>query len=179
MLIFKLYNKMSGKYKLAICNLFNHDVHGYDNYSSPDIHSHHLVYTIIDPEEFYNNEYTVLIKHIRSGYMRWITFMNQQQTNISHPTIRNYYNIINKKKTYKIDIIEEDTLEGDECVAYIKTFWIKIIQRRWRKVYNERKKILKIRKSVVYQREKQMTGKWPKDARIWPRFNLGLKCGVV
>lgn len=166
---------MSVKYKLAICNIFNNDVHGYDNYSTSNIHSQYLIYTIIDIEEFYNDDYKDLINNIKNGYRRWIMFMKNQNNVISHPTIRNYYEIINAETSYKIDIIQDDTLTGGEQVGYIKTFWIKIIQRRWRKIYNERKKILKIRQSVFSIREKQMTGKWPKEARNWPKFNLELK----
>lgn len=163
---------MSGKYRLGICNLYNSTLHGEDENSSSDINSHYLVYTTIDPNEFYCNEYKSLIITIRRGYMYWVRHMNYENNIITHPTIRNFYKIINTKSSYKIDIVQIETLSGGEEVCYIKTFWIKIIQRKWRKVYNERKRILKIRQSVISQRERQMTGKWPQEARDWPMFNL-------
>ena len=66
-------------------------------------------------------------------------------------------------------------ISGDDTFAYINTFWLKIIQRKWRKVYNERKRILQIRKSFHTLRKREMTGKWPKEAYIWPKFKLDLK----
>jgi hypothetical protein len=63
---------MSGKYKLGVCNLYNSIMHGEDERSSSNINSHYLVYTTIDPNEFYSNEYKSLITTIWNGYMYWI-----------------------------------------------------------------------------------------------------------
>ena len=86
-----------------------------------------------------------------------------------HPTIRNYNNIIKDKNYIKLDIVYIDKLAGDETVGYIKTFWIKLIQRRWKKIYKQRQDILKQRMLPKSIREREITGKWPKGLRIWPK----------
>jgi len=168
---------MSYNYKLALCSPFNPDIHGYDDNSSKNISSHYLIHTIIDHNEFYDGSYKDIIHHFKISYRNW--FVNKIINNeiITHPIIRNYINVmsINSSNFYKIHIVNDEILPGQEQVAYIKTFWLKIIQRRWRTIYNERKRILKIRKSFRAIREREMTGHWPKGARIWPIFNLNLK----
>jgi hypothetical protein len=52
-----------------------------------------------------------------------------------HPCIRNYNNI--NKKLLNIQIAKKVILKGGECVAILKTFWIKIIQRTWKKVFRK------------------------------------------
>jgi len=50
-----------------------------------------------------------------------------------HPIIRNYLNIM--KMPSRIEITENIILCGGETVAIIKTIWIRIIQRKWKRVY--------------------------------------------
>lgn len=163
------------KNKLAICCLFNPELHGYDTNSTSNILSHYLIYIIVDIEDFYNNLYKQELNRCKMEYKNWIINKRTNHIDIIHPIINNYKAIISKSNNYKINIIEDEILSGEEHVAYIKTFWLKIIQRKWKKVYQERKEILKIRKTFRALREKEMTGKWPKGARTWPKFSLDLK----
>lgn len=55
-----------------------------------------------------------------------------------HPTIRNYYNIIRSPRMYELQIGECILLPTQENVFIIKTIWLRIIQRRWKKVYKEK-----------------------------------------
>jgi hypothetical protein len=50
------------------------------------------------------------------------------------------------------------------CV--LKTFWIRILQRKWRKIFNERKHILQIRKRLDSLRFRELNGIWPKNCLI-------------
>jgi hypothetical protein len=54
---------------------------------------------------------------------------------VIHPYIRNYNHI--NKNILQIQIAEKIILKGGECVAILKTFWIKIIQRTWKKVFRK------------------------------------------
>lgn len=53
-----------------------------------------------------------------------------------HPFISNYQKIC---KDMKPQIAECIYLQSGECVCIIKTFWLKIIQRRWKKIYHKYK----------------------------------------
>ena len=52
-----------------------------------------------------------------------------------HPYIRNYNHI--NKNILNIQIAEKVILKGGECVAILKTFWIRIIQRTWKRVFRK------------------------------------------
>jgi len=106
----------------------------------------------------------------------------------SSPDIENHYLIIytieleefynndyiNLLQDGKLDIIKCDELSGLEQVGYINTFWLKIVQRRWKKIYKMRQDMIKARSSLQALNERKLTGKWPKHLRVWPLFHLGL-----
>jgi hypothetical protein len=152
-------------YKLAICEMFNPIVHGQDENSSPHINTHFLVYTIIDLPDFYSNAYISETNSLRR-YLRAIQILHGSV----HPTIRNYESVTNKHS--RLEIIQSDILTGQETVAYLKTFWLRIVQRRWKKIYKARQDILLQRNTIKALQERQRTGQWPAALRQWPRFTL-------
>lgn len=155
-------------YYIAICEIFNPLIHGKDENSSNGIENHFLVAETFELDEFYNNSYQDTITALKCDYKR-ISKNNSKICKNKHPTIRNYNKIIEKNNFIKLDIIYKEELSGNETVGYIKTFWIKLIQRRWKKIYKERQDILKQRMLPKSIREREITGKWPKGLRIWPK----------
>ena len=74
---------------------------------------------------------------------------------VSRP-YKNYENIIKSRKNYTLDIIEQDILSGREMVAYKKTFWIRILQRKWKNLYYQKIKYYKSPNNLF---QRQITGK--------------------
>ena len=155
-------------YYIAICEIFNPRIHGKDENSSIGIENHFLVSETFELEEFYDNSYQDTITSLKYDYKR-VAKNNLKSLKEPHPTIRNYNKIIQEKNFIKIYIVFVDELPGNESVCYIKTFWIKLIQRRWKKIYKQRQDILKQRMLPKSIREREITGKWPKGLRIWPK----------
>jgi hypothetical protein len=155
-------------YYIAICELFHPILHGKDENSSIGIENHFLVAETFELDEFYDNSYQDTITALNSDYKRVSRNISKKHMQ-QHPTIRNYNKIIEKDNFIKLDIIHIDELAGNESVACIKTFWIKLIQRRWKKIYKQRQDILKHRMLPRSIREKQLTGNWPKGLRLWPK----------
>jgi len=62
--------------------------------------------------------------------------------NVNHEFYRNYKNIIRRQDYIKPEIAQCIYLETNECVAILKTFWLKIVQRRWKRVYKQRMDLL-------------------------------------
>ena len=128
------------KYKLAICELFNPYFHGFDYRSDNTIQSHFLMFETINRDSFFNNDYKISIRYLLSIY-KTILSNTRNDTDVAihlslnHPIVENYANIVRKRSYYTIDIVETDILTGQEMVAYKKTFWIKILQRRWKTRY--------------------------------------------
>ena len=88
--------------------------------------------------------------------------------NIHHPLIQNYKNIIKRKNYIKPEIFQKVYLKGGECCAILKTFWIRIVQRSWKRVFKERVRIRQLRKRIVAIMYWQMTNKWPDDCAYMP-----------
>ena len=147
-------------YKLAICEVFHPVLHGQDENSSPAIHTHFLVYTLIDLPNFYDLIYLWEEQHLKAIHGRLK----------NHPTIRNYRKV--QKKYIRLEIIQADVLTGQEEVAYLKTFWLRIVQRRWKKIYKDRQTLIQQRSTFKALQERQRTGKWPPHLRQWPLFRL-------
>jgi hypothetical protein len=140
-------------YKLAICHLHHPCLHGYTESSDTNISGHYLIYYTINLNEFYNKGYIDNLILDLSSYYEDIILMN-------HPLIGNYNKIIKKENYIKVDIIQMDTLSGMEEVGYIKTFWIKILQRKWKLVYKKRKEMIqRILSNPKYLLKREINGK--------------------
>ena len=130
------------KYKLAFCEFFNSDLHGKDDSSSPNIDSHFLILKTLNINTFYDlyhyDSITRFVGIVRRQYVRYISTTSKQ-----HPVIRNYKNAIIKKNYVSLEIIELVELEGGEHVAIYKTFWLRIVQRMWKKHCEHKKQLLR------------------------------------
>jgi hypothetical protein len=164
---FELVLKMTSKaYQLAICEVFHPAIHGQDESSSPNVHTQFLIYAPISIADFYSQAYLTEENHLRR-YRHALRLMLLHET---HPTIRNYRRVANKY--IRLEIIQADVLRGCEEVAYLKTFWLRVVQRRWKKIYKARKDLLRQRSTPAALAERQRTGQWPVQLRRWPRFTL-------
>tara|TARA_B100000085_G_C18563197_1_gene520434 strand:+ start:4860 stop:5189 length:330 start_codon:yes stop_codon:yes gene_type:complete len=101
-------------YNLALIERFNDKYHGKTKCSSNDIENSNMVVYIITPEEFYNDEYIIY----------------KQLADKNKKIINNDVNKIFENTS--LEIVEVLELSGLEHVGIIKTFWLKIFQRKIR-----------------------------------------------
>jgi len=155
------------KHYLILCELHNSKIHGKTKNSDPHIENHYIVYDRFDPvtgvslgllDEYpeldtdneYDSDYDMedrelcnlnnemkLLKEIYSSSNPQIYFLYN-----NHPTIRNYKNIVLNPNYIKPEIGEYIILPTQETIAILKTFWLRIIQKKWKKVFKERKYII-------------------------------------
>ena len=132
-------------YELAYCELFNPNFHGWDNelnqFSEEEeklIHTSYLFCLEVENEDFFNNDYIIEVNDVNRP---------------THPIIRNWENII---PSYKIEIVEKNEI-GEYTICVPKTFWLKIIQRKWKKYHQ---KMMKKRKNPRNLMKRQIYGKW-------------------
>ncbi len=125
----------------------------------------------IDPADDFDDDnnpnYINSLKAIQQLYS--IEYSNMRS--ISHPIIRNYSNIIRRADYIKPEIGLCIELHTHEQIVIIKTMWLKIIQRKWKKVFAERKRILKERCLPAALYSRMMTGKWPAHCIVLPGLN--------
>jgi hypothetical protein len=159
---------LTSKFNLGISEIFSPVIHGLNINSDREMASRFLVFTTISNEEFYNNEHEELIDIVTQQYDR---LFDITPNTVLHPFIQTYRNIA--KNFIRLDIIKMDVLETEETICTIHTFWIKIIQRKWKKIFNERKKILNYRKNIGNLMSRELMGRYKKN-NCFPEFKLGL-----
>jgi hypothetical protein len=159
-------------YVLGICELFNENIHGFiPGQSSPIIYYHYFMRNDLDIEDFYQN--ITLIKNICKRFNK--NYKNNISVNVNiclnHP-IKNYQKIIQSMDYYhyiKPEIIKKVILSfGNECVAIIKTFWLKLIQRTWKKIYSQQREVLNKRKCLSSIQYREIKGTWPSSCSYYP-----------
>ena len=67
-----------------------------------------------------------------------------------------------------LELIDYYCLEGNEMVGICKTFWLKLIQRKWKKVYAKRMRILKERQQIHSILHRERYGCWPQHLNAIP-----------
>ena len=147
------------KYNIVICQLYNSKKHG-EPYGNSGVEYHYLT------DERFKLFDKRFIDYLISDYHDF----NIENINriTPHNIFRNYKNIIERLNNIQPEIAECLYLSNGECVSIIKTFWIKIIQRKWKNIINERTYILKLRchvKSILYR---ELNGRWPDYCLRYP-----------
>lgn len=153
------------RYSIALCELYNEKIHGVPSPNS-NVKYHYLTinrYKKLDTSligeicEFINTEYIYL-------------------PNQYHNIFKNYRNIITQNDYIKPEIAECIYLPTGECISIIKTLWIKLIQRKWKKIFKERQNVLKKRLSISALKYREINGKWPDFCLIYPSIKGMLSC---
>jgi hypothetical protein len=146
------------KYNIVLCELYNIKKHGYPSTN------------IVE-----NNYLTVVrFKKLNMSLIECETWnwYNYNMSQISHFTphniFRNYEYILRREDLIRPEIAECIYLSGGECVSILKTFWIRIIQRKWKKILVERKEKLKLRKQIKSLIYRETIGKWPSSCLYLP-----------
>ena len=126
---------MVAKYELALTE-FNHpEIHG----NSIKLYSHHMCFLKITPDELYKEypqEYAVLNQ----------SYMSCQNT---HPLIQCYIDILRKKGVLHLNIVESHELPTGEIVCILKTYCLRIFQRKWRTYVTKKLAFFKNPKSLM------------------------------
>ena len=181
------------KYNLMLCELHKPEIHGKTYDSDTNIETYWLVYDRYKPISGLSYRHSVnyedndsLVEHdteqdmvdyelgdlnndikfLKEKYLKYANF--GATTFGNHPTIRNYYNIILNPNYIKAEIGEYIILPTDEAIAILKTFWIRIIQKKWKKVFKERKNIISQRCHVSNLSIREMTGRWNQSCFKFP-----------
>lgn len=139
------------KFNIALCEIHNEYLHG------PGPNSYYLVY-----QRYKNLNMNLLdsiIENIKYEYNHLHTYF--------HPIFRNYQNIV-RNNFIKPEIVECIYLSSHHCIAILKTFWIKIIQRTWKNILKKREEINKRKMKISCIRYREINGKWPEECLEYP-----------
>jgi len=146
------------KYQLSIVNKFNENIHGELPDNLKIINTHFINETSVILNEFMNE-----IKDIR-----------KYENDIKNGIIEKYYsneynfNVLNSRYLFGLQIIQHIEI-NDYYLAVIKTHWIRLIQKRWKNVFKQRRNA---KKNLFNLRHREIYGKFPDSCNI--PFKLGI-----
>jgi hypothetical protein len=169
------------RFKIVLCELHNPAIHGFDENSDPEVPGHYLIHSKYDSiissdnsdnsdnSDYSDEEDDCDIYDVMHEFKRHIrrNIVSSRQFS-SHPFIRNYKAIVSNENYIKPEIAECVYLLGDECVAILKTFWIRLVQRAWKRVFAERRQVFSQRMRPDSLRHRETMGKWPSSCSKLP-----------
>jgi hypothetical protein len=150
----------TSKYSLILCEFYNSNLHG-----NSSLNNHYLVLFAFTG---FNNELRRQIRYFKQNNLEIAHQIRSRNFRSRHPLIKNYYNIICSQQYSQPQIAQCVYLPGGECVAILKTFYIRIIQRAWKKVFTQRKRIFRLRRHPQSIYQYQITGSWPLSCALLP-----------
>ena len=150
------------RFNIVLCELHNEMLHGLENNSA--VQYHYLV-----SARFKNLNTDCINDCAALGKDQYRRLANSRiEQGRTHRIYRNYASIISKTNYIKPELAECVYLETQECVAVLKTVWIKLIQRKWRNVVHARCEVMRKRSRPDAQHFKEINGHWPNDCLNFP-----------
>jgi hypothetical protein len=89
------------------------------------------------------------------------------------------YYFVSDYTPINIDIMQLYISNDSTYTVILKTFWLRIVQRTWRRIFNQRSKIIQIRKSVSSQEYFRLNGKYPSYASRLYGYNGIIKSNKI
>ena len=104
--------------------------------------------------------------HSTSQYRRWLLSTSISANSFfrhSYDNINNYlyyYGLV-RIPQHEVQIMQVDRLADETCSVTIKTHWLRLVQRHWKKTYCKRRNMVRHRRSPQMQCYSQIHGKYP------------------
>ena len=153
--IFEHDEQAKSKYNLGLCEIYNAKMHGSNELNGTFL----LLCRLKSLNMGFINLYT--LNHIYN----MLEYISKTRLVLEHDTVRNYKKIFHKMTP---DIVETKQLISGEIICIKKTIWIKLIQKRWKRIFKQRVEITKKRCSIKSIRYREINGCWPEDCIIIP-----------
>jgi hypothetical protein len=127
--------KENGKYYIGLCHLYS------SMHSNPSTHS-----------------YVQVTQWLLSTSVSANSFFRHSYDNINNYLY--YYGLV-RIPQHEVQIMQVDRLADETCAITIKTHWLRLVQRHWKKTYCKRRNMIRRRKSPQMQQYSQIHGKYP------------------
>ena len=124
-----------------------------------------------EPEEMSLTKFNLVVCERYNPIIHGISSEEMNYHYLAHIRLKtfSFNNILINGNTSKLEIAECITLFPSlHCIAILKTFWLKIIQRKWKNIIRDRKIIIKQRCHPNSLRYKEINGVWPKNCIHYP-----------
>jgi hypothetical protein len=71
----------------------------------------------------------------------------------------------------KIDIMNLNIIEDGTYAVIVKTFWLRLVQRHWKKTFQQRKMVIRGRSNLNALRIREISGKFPRGLNRVPSLH--------
>jgi uncharacterized protein with HEPN domain len=88
---------------------------------------------------------------------------------LTHPTISNFGNIIDDRKWFDVQIVSTEII-GETTITIFKTFWLKIVQRKWKQIMKQKRCIRRERMKLKSLLNRELHGTWPRKCLHEPNI---------
>ncbi|NBW58636.1 hypothetical protein EBR43_12845 [bacterium] len=169
-------------YELVFCELHHKLIHGKTPNSYQFIDGHYILTYSFSADNFYHfsslndddndeqhEENTNLYSNIENILTQteyiYDVYLSQVECMRLHPYIRNYYNIVTNYTYFTLNIAQRIQLSTGEQICILKTFWIRIIQKKWKNIIKKRIEFvreMKCVKNIIYR---EIHGQFPKHLK--------------
>ena len=154
-----LSDKVHNKYYIGKCYKFQE--HMEDSYSN----EHIFLSISVSPTTFFRHTYLDI-----ANYLNVFGSFN----------CFNYYNnLFNRTRIQNIDIMKMAMIEQGNLQMYtvvVKTYWLRLVQRHWRKIYKQQSSIIRQRCKIQNIRYREVHGYYPKHIDRLPLLKGMLNC---
>ncbi len=123
--------KENGKYYIGLCHLYT-NLHAH-SYAP---FTHWLLSTSVSANSFFRHSYDNINNYLY------------------------YYGLV-RIPQHEVQIMQVDRLADETCAVTIKTHWLRLVQRHWKKTYCKRRNMVRHRMSPQMQHYSQIHGKYP------------------
>ena len=130
--------KENGKYYIGLCHLYL----SRRNNSTVQV-THWLLCTSVSANSFFRHSYDNINNYLY------------------------YYGLV-RIPQHEVQIMQVDRLADETCAVTIKTYWLRLVQRHWKKTYCKRSNMVRHRRSPQMQHYSQIHGKYPYCISLLP-----------
>jgi len=106
----------------------------------------------------YSNRHTQFTQWLLSTSVSANSFFRHSYDNINNYLY--YYGLL-RIPQHEVQIMQVHRLADEMCTVSIKTHWLRLVQRHWKKTYCKRRNMVRHRRSPQMQKYSQIHGKYP------------------
>ena len=148
---------------LAVCELYHPQIHGTSGDPPADITGRFIIREILPFDDFLSPEVDEILAAANEFYRDHVQYLGE------HPTISNYHAIASSPNYVRVDVVEVENCTGGDglewCTGSLKTSYIRMLQKAWRKTRKRRNAYIQACKSPYALRYRETTGRFPFSPR--------------
>ena len=140
--------------------------------AASELESHWLVLSYISAAEFMESPKTV------ENFVRFCKQHHKHPKTVQFTIIESYQRQVEDTEPDS-DADADSQLDSSFLLGINKLFWLKIVQRTWKRVFRERQRVLNGRESIEAVARHTITGSWPSGLTELPELRGMLALSAV